>query len=281
MQAGIVPPSVSEADEILSALQSPTFPPPDPEPSEAAPESESVPESDPVSASGSESSAESGTDSGSVSESASVPGTESASVPESDAAPVVSPYADPMEYVEPDDGMHWFAVHVAVGFESTVKDELVARFERSNLNGKFSEILMPTEKVESLAKPRRGRKPITDRKLYPGYLFIRMRMDSETWHLVKNTRRVTGFIGGAREEPAPLPLDEVRAIRARMLAGEKPVARRTYEVGDSVRVKEGPFNDFTGAVESVVEDRRRLTVSVMVFGRSTPLELSFAQVEKL
>ena len=176
--------------------------------------------------------------------------------------------------------MEWFAVHVAVGFESQVRDELQERFEKKYPK-RFGEILVPTEKVESLAKPRKGREPVTERKLYPGYLFIQMRMDPETWHLVKSTRRVTGFIGGAREEPAALPESEINDIRERIEAGLKPTARGLFATGDMVRVKEGPFSDFTGAVESVVADRRRLTVSVMVFGRSTPVELAFEQVEKV
>ena len=179
------------------------------------------------------------------------------------------------------EGMHWFAVHVAVGFESQVSEDLEKRFKREGLTHKFGEILVPTEKVESLAKPRKGRDPVTERKLYPGYLFIQMRMDPETWHLVKNTRRVTGFIGGAREEPAALPEADIEDIRERIEAGKKPTARGLFSVGGMVRVKEGPFSDFTGTVESVLDDRRRLTVSVMVFGRSTPVELAFDQVEKL
>lgn len=179
------------------------------------------------------------------------------------------------------EGMHWFAVHVAVGFESQVSEDLEKRFKREGLERKFGEILVPTEKIESLAKPRKGREPVTERKLYPGYLFIQMRMDPETWHLVKNTRRVTGFIGGAREEPAALPEADIEDIRERIEAGKKPTARGLFSVGGMVRVKEGPFSDFTGTVESVLDDRRRLTVSVMVFGRSTPVELAFDQVEKL
>lgn len=179
------------------------------------------------------------------------------------------------------EGMGWFAVHVAVGFESQVSEDLKERFAREGLMRKFGEILVPTEKIESLAKPRKGREPVTERKLYPGYLFIQMRMDPETWHLVKNTRRVTGFIGGAREEPAALPENDIREIRERIEAGLKPTARGLFETGDMVRVKEGPFSDFTGTVESVMADRRRLTVSVMVFGRSTPVELAFGQVEKV
>ena len=178
-------------------------------------------------------------------------------------------------------GMHWYAVHVAVGFETQVSEELDARFTREDLRKMLGEILVPTEKIESLAKPRKGREPVTERKLYPGYLFIQMLMNAQTWHLVKNTRRVTGFIGGAREEPAALPEADIEDIRERIAAGQKPTARGLFEVRDMVRVKEGPFSDFTGTVESVLYDRRRLTVSVMVFGRATPVELSFGQVEKV
>lgn len=178
-------------------------------------------------------------------------------------------------------GMHWYAVHVAVGFETQVSEDLDARFTRENLRKMLGEILVPTEKIESLAKPRKGREPVTERKLYPGYLFIQMLMNAQTWHLVKNTRRVTGFIGGAREEPAALPEGDIEDIRERIAAGQKPTARGLFEVRDMVRVKEGPFSDFTGTVESVLYDRRRLTVSVMVFGRATPVELAFGQVEKV
>ena len=221
---------------------------------------------------------------------------QSASMAAATAAPVAPPMAEAAEAAGGDarEGMHWFALHVAVGFETQVSEDLKERFERAAkaksqleseqsawLRGKLGEILVPTEKIESLAKPRKGREPVTERKLYPGYLFIQMRMDPETWHLVKNTRRVTGFIGGAREEPAPLQSADIEDIRERIEAGKKPTARGLFSVGGMVRVKEGPFSDFTGTVESVLDDRRRLTVSVMVFGRSTPVELAFDQVEKL
>ena len=213
---------------------------------------------------------------------------EAAPVAESVSAPSVSDSASASESVSAGaradvdrTGMHWYAVHVAVGFETQVSEELDARFTREDLRKMLGEILVPTEKIESLAKPRKGREPVTERKLYPGYLFIQMLMNAQTWHLVKNTRRVTGFIGGAREEPAALPEADIEDIRERIAAGQKPTARGLFEVRDMVRVKEGPFSDFTGTVESVLYDRRRLTVSVMVFGRATPVELSFGQVEKV
>lgn len=195
--------------------------------------------------------------------------------------PAVEPMAAESARTTDDSGMNWFAVHVAVGFESQVREDLEARFIREGLEEKFGEILLPTEKIETLAKPRKGRQPKSERNLYPGYLFIRMRMDPETWHLVKNTRRVTGFIGGARDEPAALPEDDMNIIRERIDAGQKPKLRKLFDVRDHVRVKEGPFSDFQGVVESVQLERKRLTVSVMVFGRSTPVELAFDQVEKL
>lgn len=217
--------------------------------------------------------------------------------PHSPSAPAVPPAAAavvdgggaPGEFAEAAraaggrDGMHWFAVHVAVGFETQIGEELEKRFKSGGpeLERKFGEILVPTEKIELLSKPRRGREPVSERKLYPGYLFIQMRMDAETWHLVKSARRVTGFIGGARDDPAPLPAADIEDIRQRIEAGKKPTARGLFQVGGMVRVKEGPFSDFQGTVESVLDDRRRLTVSVMVFGRSTPVELAFDQVEKL
>ena len=218
----------------------------------------------------------------SVSESVSAPVAESVSAPSVSESASASESVSAVARADVDrTGMHWYAVHVAVGFETQVSEELDARFTREDLRKMLGEILVPTEKIESLAKPRKGREPVTERKLYPGYLFIQMLMNAQTWHLVKNTRRVTGFIGGAREEPAALPEADIEDIRERIAAGQKPTARGLFEVRDMVRVKEGPFSDFTGTVESVLYDRRRLTVSVMVFGRATPVELSFGQVEKV
>ena len=222
-----------------------------------------------------------------IADSAAAPGANPASMPapvdasaaaEAAEAAVDSPVAPEMS--EGEEGMEWFAVHVAVGFEGQVRDELEERFKKK-FPDRFGQILLPTEKIESLSKPRKGRQPKLERNLYPGYLFIQMRMDPETWHLVKSTRRVTGFIGGARDEPAALQKRDMEIIHERIAAGQKPKAVALFATGDMVRVKEGPFSDFTGAVDSVSPDRRRLTVSVMVFGRSTPVELAFEQVEKV
>lgn len=173
----------------------------------------------------------------------------------------------------------WYALHVTAGFEQHACDGLRERIERFGMEDSFGEILLPMEKRLEV---RRGQKKELEEKMFPGYLFVEMQMSPDTWHLVRNTRWVSGFIGGSPEHPRALSADEIGSIRSRIDAGhDKPVMRAKFVVGEQVRIKEGPFGDFNGTVESVNLERERLVVSVMVFGRATPVELDFDQAEKL
>lgn len=175
--------------------------------------------------------------------------------------------------------MPWYAVHVAAGFEKAAKKLLEERIAFSGMRDRFGgEIFLPVEKVVEL---KSGRKSESERKFFPSYLFIQMEMTPETWHLVKNTPRVTGFIGGDARHPRPIPQREIDELRERVKAGEaQPRPKVVFSRGEQVRVKEGPFADFTGMVEDVNFDRNKLTVAVTIFGRATPVELDFDQVER-
>jgi transcriptional antiterminator NusG len=175
--------------------------------------------------------------------------------------------------------MPWYAVHVAAGFEKAAKKLLEERIAFSDLRERFgAEIFLPVEKVVEL---KSGRKSESERKFFPSYLFIQMEMTPETWHLVKNTPRVTGFIGGDAKNPRPIPEHEILELKKRVEAGEaSPRPKVVFARGEQVRVKEGPFADFTGTVEDVNFDRSKLTVAVTIFGRATPVELDFDQVER-
>lgn len=178
-----------------------------------------------------------------------------------------------------DDGKAWYALHVTSGFEKHVREGLQERIERYNMQESFGEILLPIGKRLEI---RRGKKKEVEEKMFPGYLFVQMNMMPETWHLVRKTRWVNGFIGGSPDEPRALSHEEVSNIYYRIGGGgAKPVLRAKFVDGESVRIKDGPFSDFTGVAEAVNMERERLTVSVMVFGRSTPVELDFDQVEKI
>ena len=173
----------------------------------------------------------------------------------------------------------WYIVHAYSGMEKAVERNLRERIDRAAMQDKFGRILVPTEEVVEL---KNGKKTVTERRIYPGYVLVEMEMADDTWHLVKHTSKVTGFIGGARNRPAPISEAEVAKIVNQMQEGaEKPRPKVEWIVGELVRVKEGPFTDFNGAVEDVNYEKSKVRVSVTIFGRATPVELDFAQVEKV
>lgn len=172
----------------------------------------------------------------------------------------------------------WYVVHAYSGFEKSVLRALQERIQRSDMQDKFGQILVPVEEVIEM---KSGQKSISERKFFPGYVLVEMEMDDESWHLVKNTAKVTGFVGGSAMNPTPLSKKEVDQILHQIQEGvEKPRPKVLFEVGEAVRVKEGPFTDFHGNVEDVNYDKSKLRVSVTIFGRATPVELDFGQVEK-
>jgi transcriptional antiterminator NusG len=172
----------------------------------------------------------------------------------------------------------WYVVHAYSGFEKNVARALKERVELSKLKEFFGEILVPTEEVVEM---RGGQKRRSERKFFPGYVLVQMELNDDTWHLVKETPRVMGFIGGTADHPAPLTDAEAQAILDRVAAGgEKATPATLFEPGELVRVIDGPFNDFNGVVEEVNYEKSRLNVAVTIFGRSTPVELDFSQVEK-
>lgn len=174
--------------------------------------------------------------------------------------------------------MRWYVVHAYSGYEKTVQRTLKERVARAGLEAKFGEILVPTEEVVEM---KDGQKRSSERKFFPGYVLVQMEMDEETWHLVRSVPRVLGFIGGSGDKPAPITEREADEILSRVREGQdKPRPKVLFEVGEMVRVADGPFNDFNGVVEQVNYEKNRLNVSVMIFGRSTPVELDFSQVEK-
>src|SRR5574343_1261882 len=173
----------------------------------------------------------------------------------------------------------WYIVHAYSGMEKAVERNLRERIDRSGLQDKFGRILVPMEEVVEL---KNGKKSVTERRFFPGYVLVEMEMADETWHLVKHTSKVTGFVGGAKNRPAPISEAEVMKIVNQMQEGvEKPRPKVEFMVGEMVRVKEGPFTDFNGSVEEVNYDKSKVRVSVTIFGRATPVELDFAQVEKV
>jgi transcriptional antiterminator NusG len=174
--------------------------------------------------------------------------------------------------------MRWYVVHAYSGFEKSVARNLVERIERAGMKDRFGEILVPVEEVIEM---KGGQKKTAERKFFPGYVLVQMDMDDDTWHLVKSTPKVTGFVGGTATKPTPISEKEVDAIMNQMKEGvEKPRPKVLFEVGQSVRVIDGPFTDFNGTVEEVNYDKSKLRVSVLIFGRATPVELEFGQVEK-
>jgi transcriptional antiterminator NusG len=174
--------------------------------------------------------------------------------------------------------LNWYVVHAYSGFEDRVMNTLKERVIQYGMEDKFGEVLVPKEEVVEM---REGKKRTTDRKFFPGYVLVQMEMDDDTWHMVKDMPRVLGFIGGTSDRPAPISEDEANSILQRVEEGvDKPTPKVMFEAGEVIRVIDGPFKDFNGVVEEVNYEKNRLRVSVLIFGRSTPVDLEFTQVEK-
>ncbi|MCJ8313434.1 MAG: transcription termination/antitermination protein NusG [Saccharospirillaceae bacterium] len=172
----------------------------------------------------------------------------------------------------------WYVIHAYSGYEKRVQSAMQEQIELKGLQDLFGDVLVPTESVVEI---RDGKKRKSERKFYPGYVLVQMEMQDESWHLVKNTPRVLGFIGGTKDKPAPITAKEAEIILQRVEDSENKVAQKTvYEPGEVVRVTEGPFADFNGTVEKVNYEKSKVQVSVSIFGRATPVELTFSQVEK-
>ncbi len=174
--------------------------------------------------------------------------------------------------------MHWYVIQAFSGFEKQVQKALKERIERFEMEEKFGDILVPTEEVVEM---RDGKKRQSERKFFPGYVLIEMTMDDDSWHLVRDTQRVLGFIGGTSDRPAPITDAEVATILRSVSGEDAPKPKVLFEVGEMVRVIDGPFNDFTAIVEEVNYEKDKLSVAVQIFGRSTPVELDFIQVDKV
>jgi transcriptional antiterminator NusG len=193
----------------------------------------------------------------------------SAELPDAPETPAAAPK-------NPD--LRWYVVHAYSGMEKAVERNILERITRSGMQDKFGRILVPMEEVVEV---KNGQKKTTERKFFPGYVLVEMIMDDDTWHLVKHTNKVTGFVGGAKNRPAPISEAEVMKIVNQMQEGtEKPRHKVEFVVGEYVRVKDGPFTDFNGSVEDVNYEKSKVRVSVTIFGRSTPVELEFSQIEK-
>lgn len=174
--------------------------------------------------------------------------------------------------------LRWYVVHAYSGMEKAVERNIKERINRAGMQHMFGDILVPTEEVVEI---KNGQKRTSERRFYPGYVLVQMVMNDESWHLVKHTNKVTGFVGGAKNRPAPISDEEVAKIMGQMEEGtEKPRHKVEFVVGEYVRVKDGPFTDFNGTVEEVNYEKSKVRVSVTIFGRATPVELEFSQVEK-
>lgn len=174
--------------------------------------------------------------------------------------------------------LRWYVVHAYSGMEKAVERNIIERINRAGMQDKFGRIMVPMEEVVEV---KNGQKRTTERKFFPGYVLVEMVMDDDTWHLIKHTNKVTGFVGGAKNRPAPISEEEVMKIVNQMQEGsDKPRHKVEFEVGEYVRVKDGPFTDFNGTVEEVNYEKNKVRVAVTIFGRSTPVELEFSQVEK-
>ena len=173
-------------------------------------------------------------------------------------------------------GRQWFVVHTYSGYEKKVKESLLNRIESEAMQERFGDVLIPSETVVEM---RKGKKKTGTRSFFPGYLLVQMDLDERTWHLVRHTPKVTGFVGG--KNPAPIPESEVEDIKSQMAEGRlKPKPKVTFTDGENVRVVDGPFSNFNGVVESIKPDKGKVVVLVSIFGRATPVELDFTQVEK-
>ena len=173
---------------------------------------------------------------------------------------------------------HWYVIHVYSGFENKVAQSIREQAEQKGLGEDFEEILVPTEEV---VRMQRGTKVSTDRKFFPGYVLIKMDLSDQSWHLVKDTPKVTGFLGGGGK-PSPISDGEAQRILHQVKEGvDRPKPSITFDIGEQVRVSDGPFTSFNGTVEDIDEEKARLKVGVSIFGRSTPVELEYAQVEKI
>ena len=182
----------------------------------------------------------------------------------------------PSAPVNPD--LRWYVVHAYSGMEKAVERNIRESIARAGMESKFGRILVPTEEVMEM---KNGQRRTAERKFFPGYVFVEMVMDDESWHLVKHTNKVTGFVGGAKNRPAPISEAEVQKIVSQMQDGaDKPRHKVEFMVGEFIRVKEGPFTDFNGTVEEVNYEKSKVRVSVTIFGRATPVELEFGQIEK-
>jgi transcriptional antiterminator NusG len=174
--------------------------------------------------------------------------------------------------------LQWYVVHAYSNYEARVRDSLLERIKLNKLDDKFGEILVPTEEVVEI---KNGEKRKTERKFFPGYVLVQMEMDEDTWHFVKQVPKVLGFIGGTADNPVPISDAEANNILNRVQEGvDSPRPKIVFEPGELVRVTDGPFNDFTGVVENVNYEKNKVTVSVQILGRSTPVELDFSQIEK-
>ena len=186
------------------------------------------------------------------------------------AASAMAPSANP--------DLRWYVVHAYSGMEKAVERNILERITRAGMQDKFGRILVPMEEVVEV---KNGQKKTTERKFFPGYVLVEMIMGDDTWHLVKHTNQVTGFVGGAKNRPSPISEADVAKIVTQMQEGtEKPRHKVEFAVGEYVRVKDGPFTDFNGSVEDVNYDKSKVRVSVTIFGRATPVELEFSQIEK-
>ena len=192
------------------------------------------------------------------------------------AADSPAPSVPPTASTNPD--LRWYVVHAYSGMEKAVERNIRESIARAGMENKFGRILVPTEEVVEM---KNGQRKTAERKFFPGYVFVEMVMDDESWHLVKHTNKVTGFVGGAKTRPSPISEAEVQKIVSQMQDGaDKPRHKVEFMVGEFIRVKEGPFTDFNGSIEEVNYEKNKVRVSVMIFGRSTPVELEFGQIEK-
>ena len=174
--------------------------------------------------------------------------------------------------------LRWYVVHAYSGMEKAVERNILERITRAGMQAKFGRVLVPMEEVVEI---KNGQKKTTERKFFPGYVLVEMVMDDDTWHLVKHTNKVTGFVGGVKTRPSPISESEVMKIVSQMQEGSvKPRHKVEFSVGEYVRIKDGPFTDFNGSVEDVNYDKSKVRVSVTIFGRATPVELEFSQIEK-